>query len=127
MSPAFPRTRSKFLRSGLRLSVVAPALLVMILPNAAEPPDSPAKSGIRRCPPARAIATVDHYWLVNTDCVGKALSAADLDDVAGNRARLSDVVPVTMERLGPEDQYPSNVTCLPAGLCGRGPPAPGRI
>lgn len=127
MSPAFPRIRPKLLRSSVHLSVVAPPLLVMVLPNTAETPDSLAKNGIRRCPPARAIATVDHYWLVNTDCAGKALSAADLDDLASNRARLSDVLPVTMECLSSEDQYPRNVTCLPAGLCGRGPPAPGRI
>ena len=127
MSPVFLLTRSKFLRSSVRSAIVAPALLVMILPNTAEPPDSSAKSGIRRRPPARAIATVDHYWLVNTDCAGKALSAADLDDLATNRARLNDAVPVTSERLGSGDQYPLKVNCLPAELCGRGPPARGDI
>jgi len=127
MSPVFLLTRSKFLRSSVRLSIVAPALLVMILPNTAESPDSPARSGIHRRPPARAIASVDHYWLVSTDCAGKALSAADLDELASNRARVGDAVPVTSGRLSPGDQYPRKVACLPAELCGRGPPARGDV
>ncbi len=122
MVPTFLPTWLKIVGGAVRLFLIAPAVLVMVLPNPVELPDPPAKAGIQRRLPGRLVATVAHVWLVNTDSAGKMLSASDVDHLAGVQADIHDIVQIPTTLLGPRDRLQIKRSTLPATLCGRGPP-----